>query len=78
MLKNIVISILAAVLVMEKVPWFAVCTPGEKTGVFMGICIPLIIFCLFCQETAERWRKYRARVRETRERLERMRRMKLW
>lgn len=78
MFRNIVISILAAVLIVEKVPWFAVCAPGEKIGIFIGICIPLIIFCLFCQETGEKWRKYRARVRKIEKSLERMRRMKPW
>lgn len=78
MLKNIVISILAAVLIMEKVPWFAACALGEKIGIFIGICIPLIIFCLFCQEMAEKWRKYRARVRKIEEKLENMRSWKPW
>lgn len=78
MLRNIVISILAAVLVVEKVPWFAACEMREKIGIFIGICIPLIIFCLFCQEIAEKWRKYRTRVKEIEKRLERMRRMKPW
>ena len=46
MIKNIVISILAAVLVVEKVPWFAACEIGQKIGIFIGICIPLIIFII--------------------------------
>lgn len=63
MIKNIVISILAAVLVVEKVPWYRVCTVEEKVGIFIGISIPLIIFCFFCEEIVEKWRKYRQRVK---------------
>lgn len=74
MIKNIVISILAAVLAVEVVPWFAVCDTWEKTGIFIGICIPLIIFCFFCQETAEKaWNKH-IRAKRMGKKIEKLRR----
>ena len=36
MFRNIVISILAAVLIVEKVPWFRYCAMEEKIGIFIG------------------------------------------
>lgn len=72
MIKNIVISTLAAVLTVECVPWFAVCTVPEKTGVMIGVGIPLIIFCFFLDFWHQRYRKWRARVRKIRMTVERL------
>ena len=72
--KNIIISILAALLTVEYVPWFAVCTVPEKIGVMIGVGIPLIIFCFFLDFWAEKYRKWRARVRKVRRAVERLQR----
>lgn len=72
-MKNVIISILAALLTVEKVPWYSTCTTMEKIGIFIGIFIPLIIFCFFCEEMAEKWRKYRKRVQALRGEVTRLR-----
>lgn len=72
-MKNIVISILASVLIIVKVPWFSVCTASEKTGILIGVAIPLIIFCFFCDFLVEKWRKYRKRVEAVRRKVEKLR-----
>lgn len=74
MFKNIVISILAAVLTVEYVPWFAVCTVPEKIGVMIGVGIPLIIFLLFCDFYYQKYREWRTRVQEIQQTMERLQR----
>lgn len=66
MIKNFIISTLTAILVVEKSPWFSVCTIPEKVGVLVGICIPLLFFLLFLDIQVEKYQKKRARVREMR------------
>lgn len=73
MLRNIIISILAAVLIVEKVPWFRYCAMEEKIGVFIGFFIALIIFCFFCEKQVEKYRKYRERVLKIQRNIERLR-----
>lgn len=62
MIKEIIISVLASLLVMERSPWFAACGTAAKLGIFAGFYLSFIIFCIFCKKTAKRWRIYRRRM----------------
>lgn len=73
MLKNIAIAVMAGVLVVEYIPWYAAGSVREKLGVFIGITTILIIFCFFCDEVAERWQQRRKRVREIEDKVRRLR-----
>lgn len=75
-MKNMIISAMAAVLTVEYVPWFAVCTVPEKIGVMIGVFIPLIIFCFFFDFWHQKYRRWRARVRRTRRMVEKLQRGK--
>lgn len=73
MFKNVIISLMAAALFVQCVPWSADWTARETIGFFIGAAGALIIFCLFCQKTTEKWRKYRDRVQKVQETVERLR-----
>lgn len=62
MCKDIIISVLAALLAMEWVPWTEGLTAWQRVSVGAGWASTLIIFCLFCDQCAEKWRKRRRRV----------------
>lgn len=65
MRKNLIISFLAAGLLLEKVPWTMKLTVWERCAVLVGWTSTLIIFCFFCDNMAAKWRKYRERVTGT-------------
>lgn len=73
MLKNIIISLLAALLIVERVPWEAELTGWEKAAVTAGFWSALIIFCFFCELCHEKRRKYLERVNRIRELITRLR-----
>ena len=73
MLKDTVISFLAAVLTVQHVPWFAACQGMEKTALIIGIMTILIIFCLFLENLAEKWRKYSQRVQKLQDTVRKLR-----
>ena len=70
MLKNIVISLLAAAVITEKlaVPWQL--SVRQQTGAYIGIGVCLIIFLLFLEEIVTKWKKRRKRIMKIREVLE--------
>ena len=73
MIKDAIISVLLALSAVEHISWFATCTQGQKIGVFVGIAIPLIIFCFFCEEMVEKWRKWRRNVKRTESEVKKLR-----
>lgn len=71
MIKDMLISAMLSVLIIERVPWFAGCQAGEKVGIFAGLYVSFIIFCIFWENTASKWRngrRRRARYRRRRRR----------
>lgn len=73
MLKNIIISILAALLIVEWVPWEVELTGWEKAAVTAGFWCALIIFCFFCDFCHQKRRKYLERVSRIRDMITRLR-----
>lgn len=71
MIKDIMISVLLALLVLERLPWYAACGTAGKLGIFAGLYISFIIFCIFLEKTARRWRIYRRRMAVYRSRRQR-------
>lgn len=72
MCKNIIISAMAAALIVDKFPWGAL-TANEQAGLWIGMTTILIIFCFFGDVTLEKWRKRRNRVQQLQQILEQMR-----
>ena len=70
MLKNIVISLLAAAVITEKlaVPWQL--SVRQQTGAYIGIGVCLIIFLLFFEEIALKWARLRLRIRQIKKKVE--------
>lgn len=58
MYKDVIISVMTALLVIECVPYFAECSVHMRTAVFIGIFIPLLFFCFFCDNCVEKWQNY--------------------
>lgn len=74
MIKNAIISVLAAVLAVDKFSKLTDLTASEQIGLWIAFAGILIIFCIFLEDKAEKWRKRRIRVQRIRELLERLRR----
>lgn len=74
MIKNAIISVLAAVLAVDKFSKLTDLTASEQIGLWIAFAGILIIFCIFWEDKAEKWRKRRIRVQRIRELLERLRR----
>lgn len=73
MCKDILLSLLAAVVLTEHIPWSRALTAGEKWACIMGFSVPLLFFCLFCGILWEKWRERRKKVQEIRRMIERLR-----
>ena len=72
MLKNIIISVMAAVIAVDKLSCTISMTDREQAGLWIGITAILIIFCIFLEIQAEEWRKRRVRVRQIQQILRQM------
>ena len=59
-----IISLMAAVLAVDKLSGIMSMTAWEQAGLWIGITAILIIFCIFLGILADKWRKRRARVRQ--------------
>lgn len=58
MLKNIVISVLGAVIISDY-PWLSAGDVMEKIAIIMGLAVVLFIFLLFLEEMAEKLQRTR-------------------
>lgn len=67
MVKNIIISILAAALAVDKLSQIIVLTMSEQGALWITFSWVLIIFCVFLEDKAEKRRKRRNRVQHIRE-----------
>lgn len=72
MIKDIVISILAAVILQEH-PWMSAGTMEERIVIIMGLAVVLFIFLLFLEEMVEK----AMRVRKIRQILNKLRSLKI-
>ena len=72
MYKNIVISLLAAVLISDM-PWFEITCNAEKVGLIVGIAAAVFIFLLFLEDVCEKVRNYVKRVRKMRQTVTKLR-----
>lgn len=66
MCKDIIISLLAAVIIVE-LPCFEIGSFDEKLVMIVGIATAVFIFCLFCEDLHEKWQNRRQRVLKTKE-----------
>lgn len=67
MVKNIIISILAAALTVDKLSQIIALTVADQVALWITFAWVLIIFCIFLEDKAEKWRKRRNRVQHIRE-----------
>lgn len=72
MLKNIVISILAAVIISDC-SWWIIDNMSKHIAVIVGLAVVLFIFLLFLEETGEKL----LRVRKIRQIVRRLQSLKL-
>lgn len=63
MCKDIIISLLAAVIIVE-LPCFEIQNSTEKISMIVGIAAAVFIFCFFCEELHEKWQNRRKRVKK--------------
>lgn len=74
MIKNIIISALAAGVTVDKLSRITDLTVTEQAALWITFAWILIIFCVFLDGLAEKMRKRRLRVRQLGEILEMLRR----
>lgn len=72
MFKDIIISVMAAVLAVDKLSCVVSLTSREQAGLCIGITAILIIFCLFLEIQVEKWRRRRNRVQQLQQILSRL------
>ena len=65
MSKDIIISILAAELLMQH-PWYIGCAGAERMAIVVGTATVVFIFLLFLEDLWDKYRKYRRRVQKVR------------
>lgn len=73
MLKDIIISILAAVLIVDKLSGMTALSAQYQVGLWIAFTCILIIFCIFLENVADEWRQRRKRLRRIQEQLEKLR-----
>lgn len=73
MFKDIIISLLAAVLISDM-PWFEITCNAEKVGLIVGIAAAVFIFLLFLEDACEKVRNYVERVDELKQMVRELRR----
>lgn len=61
MLKDLVISLLAAGLIVST-GWFDILNPAEGFAVIIGIATAVFIFCLFLEDLIEKSRERSKRI----------------
>lgn len=72
MFKDIIISVLAAVLAVDKLSCIISLNGREQAGLCIGITAILIIFFLFLEIQVEEWRRRRNRVQQLQQILSRL------
>lgn len=72
MIKDVIISAMAAVMAVDRLSCVISMTGREQAGLWIGVTAILIIFCIFLGILADKWRKRRARVRELQQILSRL------
>ena len=70
MVKDIIISILAAGLIVDKLSGLASLSVRYQIGLWIAFTCILIIFLLFLEDVAEKWRQRKERIRRIQEQLE--------
>lgn len=73
MIKDIIISFLAAVLIVDKLSGMASLSARYQIGLWIAFTCILIIFCIFLENVADEWRQRRKRIRRIHEQLEKLR-----
>lgn len=73
MIKDIIISFLAAVLIVDKLSGMASLSARYQIGLWIAFTCILIIFCIFLENLADEWRQRKERIRRIQEQLERLR-----
>lgn len=63
MKKDIIISILAAELILQH-PWYTGSSGSERVALIVGTATVVFIFLLFLEDLGDKFRKYRNRVRK--------------
>lgn len=72
MIKDVIISVLAAALVVDKLSGVMDLAVREQAGLGIGITAVLIIFCIFLDIAVEKERKRRSRIWQIQQMLERL------
>lgn len=73
MFKDIIISVLAAGLIVDKLSGIASLSTRYQIGLWIAFTCILIIFCIFLENLADEWRQRKERIRRIQEQLERLR-----
>lgn len=74
MFKDIIISVLAAVLIVDKLSGITSLPARYQMALWIAFTCILIIFCIFLENAADEWRQRRKRIRRIQARLEKLRR----
>lgn len=64
MVKDVIISALAAGLILDKLSEHLVLDASVRMSLWIALTVILIIFCLFLEILAEKWRKHKTRVQQ--------------
>lgn len=72
MIKDAIISSLAAGLAVDKFSQITVLTVSEQVSIWIAFAVILFIFCLFWEMQAEKWRNRKKRAQRLQEILERL------
>lgn len=72
-MKNIIMSAMAAVIMIQLIPWFSILTMVEKIGAFIGIFPISIYFFAFFEDLAEKMAKRRRRRKRVAAKVKRIR-----
>ena len=64
MIKNIIISALAAGVTVDKLSRITELTVAEQAALWITFAWILIIFCVFLDDLAEKWRERKNRVQQ--------------
>lgn len=74
MLKDIIISVLAAVMIVDKLSGVVSLSVRYQIGLWIAFTCILIIFCIFLENMANKWRLRKERIQRIQEKLEKLRR----
>ena len=76
MVKDVILSALAAGLILDKLSGYLALDVPVKTSLWIALTVILIIFCLFLEIQAEKWRQRQTRMQQLWKILEHLRRGK--